>query len=91
MTPGDLQALIVGFLQGLGASTLFLLALFIGFCVLLGFPKLRPGSRKSLVIRSLDEVVGGRPTTYIPPEVPRGPVDQLQTPELAEAKARKSA
>lgn len=92
MTPADVQALIIGFLQGFGASTLFLLALFIGFCVLLGFPKLRPSSRKSLVIRSLDErMVGGRPTTYIPPEVPRGPVDQLQTPELAEAKARKSA
>jgi hypothetical protein len=89
MTLRDLLALVVGLLQGLGASTLFLLALFIGFCVLLGLPKLRRASRKSLVIRSLDEV-GGQPIAYLPPDAPRGPVDQLQTPELAEAKARKS-
>jgi hypothetical protein len=91
VTPADLQALVLGFLQGFGATTLFLLALFIGFCVLLGFPKLRPTSRKSLVIRSLDERIGGRPFEYLPPDAPRGPADQLQTPELVEAKARKSA
>jgi hypothetical protein len=90
VTPADVQALLLGFLQGFGASTLFLLALFIGFCVLLGLPKLRRASRTSLVIRSLDEV-GGHPMAYLPPDAPRGPVDQLQTPELAEAKARKSS
>ena len=67
-----------------------MIALFIGFCVVLGFPKLRPGSRQSRVVRSLDEVVGGQPTRYLPADAPRGPVDQLHTPELAEAAARKS-
>jgi hypothetical protein len=90
MTLADLQALAVGFVKGFLGSTVFLLALFIGFCVVLGFPKLRPGSRQSRVVRSLDEVVGGQPTQYLPPDAPRGPVDQLHTPELAEAAARKS-
>jgi hypothetical protein len=29
--------------------------------------------------------------TYLTPDVPHGPVDQLRTPELLESKARKSA
>lgn len=90
MTLGNLWWWVVEFAKGFFPPTIFLLALFIGFCVLLGFPKLRPWSRKSLVVRSLDEVVGGRPMTYLPPEAPRGPIDQLHTPELAEAAARKS-
>jgi hypothetical protein len=90
VTVADLWPLVLGFLKGFAGSTLFLLVLFIGFCVLLGLPKLRPGGRKSRVVRSLDEVIGGQPTEYLPPDSPRGPVDQLHTPELAEAAARKS-
>jgi hypothetical protein len=90
LTWTELQSLGLGLLEGLGASTIFLLALFIGFCVILGLPKLRPAGRKSLVVRSLDEVVGGQPTQYLPANTPRGPIDQLHTPELAEAAARKS-
>ena len=90
MTGVDLGALVLGLAKGVIGSTAFLLVLFIGFCVVLGFPKLRPGGRQTRVIRSLDEVVGGQPTQYLPPDSPRGPVDQLHTPELAEAAARKS-
>ncbi|HEX2443886.1 MAG TPA: hypothetical protein VHJ77_08065 [Vicinamibacterales bacterium] len=90
MTPAELIWMAVDLLKGLAASTIFLLALFIGFCVVLGLPKLRPWSRKSLVVRSLDEVVGGQPMTFLSPDAPRGPIDQLHTPELAEAAARKS-
>lgn len=94
MTGADLWSLIqtlgIGFVTGFTASSVFLLALFIGFCVVLGFPKLRPGGRQARVIRSLDEVVAGQPTQYLPADSPRGPVDQLHTPELAEAAARKS-
>lgn len=90
MSADDVWSLLIGFVKGFGASTAFLLALFIGFCVALGFPKLRPGGRKSRVVRSLDERVADRPTMYLPADSPRGPVDQLDTPELAEAAARKS-
>jgi hypothetical protein len=90
VTPNELIWVAVDLLKGLASSTIFLLALFIGFCVVLGFPKLRPWSRKSLVVRSLDEVVGGQPMAFLPPDAPRGPIDQLHTPELAEAAARKS-
>jgi hypothetical protein len=90
VTPDELFWIAIDLLKGLATSTIFLLALFIGFCVVLGFPKLRPWSRKSLVVRSLDEVVGGRPMAFLPPDAPRGPIDQLHTPELAEAAARKS-
>jgi hypothetical protein len=90
MNGADIGSLVLGLAKGVIGSTVFLLALFIGFCVLLGFPKLRAGGRQSRVVRSLDEVVGGQPTKYLPSDSPRGPVDQLHTPELAEAAARKS-
>jgi hypothetical protein len=82
--------LVVGVLTGLGASTAFVLALFLGFCIILGFPKLRPTTgRKSMVIKSLEEKVGQEAyVRYMPPDAPRGPVDVLKTPELLE-KARK--
>ena len=86
----ELQPLLFGTVLGLVISVLFLLALFIGFCVVLGFPKLRPSTRTSLVVRSLDDVMG-QTTTYLPPDAPRGPADQLRTPELLEHAARKSA
>lgn len=79
-----------GTLQGLLVSTGVLLALFVGFCVLFNLPKLRPSGRHSRVVRSLDEALGD-PQQYLPPTAPRGPVDQLRTPELLEAPERKSA
>ena len=79
---GTLQALIVGVVAVLG--------LLIGFCVLLYFPKMRPTGRQSRTVRGLDELIGVR-QTYLPPDAPRGRVDQLRTPELLEALARKSA
>ena len=90
MTP-DIQNLLFGTLSGVLASTIFLLALFIGFCILFGFPKLRSTGKGSMVNRSLDELVGqGQYARYLPPDAPRGPADQLRTPELLEAAPRKS-
>jgi hypothetical protein len=89
---GEILDLVFGALQGLGASTVFVLALFIGFCVLLGFSKLRPTSRKTRIVRSLDELVGQEAyARYLPPDAPRGPADQLRTPELLETAHRRSA
>jgi hypothetical protein len=84
----DLLRLVFGALQGFTVSSLFVLALFIGFCVLFNLRKLRPGGRSARVVRNLDERLGRTPH-YIPPIVPRGPVDQLDTPELREAQGRK--
>lgn len=81
---------IVGTLTGIGVSTLFVLVLFIGFCVALAFPKLRRSGRHTKVVRGLDELVGVQ-QTFLPADTPRGPIDQLRTPELIEANARKSA
>lgn len=80
----------LGTLQGILVSSAVVLALFIGFCVLFNLPKLRPSGRHSRIVRSLDEAVG-QPQTYLPPDAPRGTVDQLRTPELLEAERRKSA
>ena len=88
MSVSDVQDLVIGALQGLGVSTLFLLALFIGFCTLLGFAKLRPTSRKTMVVRNLDDRMGEQ-FRYLPPDAPRGPADQLRTPELLEQATRK--
>jgi len=76
--------------QGFLLSSLLLLALFVGFCILFNLPKLRPSGRHSRVVRSLDEALG-RQQSYLAPTAPRGVTDQLNTPELLESKARKSA
>ena len=91
MTSTDLVSLGVGFLQAFTASSLFILALFLGFCIIFGFPKLRSTlGRKSMVVKSLEERVGQEAyVRYMPPDAPRGPIDVLKTPELLE-RARKA-
>ena len=84
MSGADVVNLAVGTLTGLLSSTAFVLALFLGFCIILGFPKLRP-TRGSMVVKSLDELVGQEAfATYRAPDAPHGPVDVLRTPELRE-------
>jgi hypothetical protein len=90
MSAGEIQQVAIGALQGVGASTVFVLALFIGFCVVVGFAKLkRTAGGNAPVIKSLDEMVSRRPMVYLLPTAPRGPADQLKAPELLEAAARK--
>jgi len=90
MSASDIQQVIIGTLQGFGASTVFVLVLFIGFCVLFGFTKLKKtAGGNAPVIKSLDEVMSHRPMQYLLPTAPRGPADQLKAPELVEAAARK--
>jgi hypothetical protein len=80
----------IGTLEGLAVSTVSLLVLFVGFCLLFNIPKLRSSGRHSKVVRGLDELVGV-PQRYLHADAPRGTVDQLHTPELLEAQRRKSA
>jgi acid phosphatase family membrane protein YuiD len=90
MSAADVQALAIGALQGLGASTIFVLVLFIGFCVLFGFTKTKKTAGKgAMVIKSLDETLSHEPMRYLSPTAPRGPADQLHSPELLEVAARK--
>jgi hypothetical protein len=86
----DVIDIVVGALKGFTFSSLFVLALFIGFCVVVGFTKLKKTAGGSaMVVKSLDERITHRPMTYFPPDAPRGPADQLHAPELVEAAARK--
>ena len=87
---GDAIQIALGTLQGVLSSTAFVLFLFIGFCVVFGFTKLKKtaGGRAS-VIKSLDERISHKPFVYFAPGAPRGPADQLKSPELLEAAARK--
>ncbi len=80
----------LGTLQGFAVSTVSLLVLFIGFCLIFSLPKLRRSGPHSRVVRGLDEL-GGVPQTYLSADAPSGTVDQLRTPELLESRARKSA
>lgn len=90
MTSADLVNLGIGFLQAFTASSLFILALFLGFCIIFGFPKLR-STHNSMVVKSLEERVGQEAyVKYMLPDAPRGPIDVLKTPELLE-KARKAS
>jgi hypothetical protein len=80
----------LGTLQGLGASTVFVLVLFIGFCVLVGFTKTKKTAGGSAsVVKSLDERITHKPMVYLSPAAPHGPADQLKAPELLEAAARR--
>ena len=79
----------IGAIQGLTLSSLFVLALFIGFCVIVGFTKTKRTAGGAPVVKSLDEQLTHQPMTYLPPNAPRGPADQLRAPELVEAAARK--
>ena len=91
MNAGDVVRLALGTLQGLGASTVFVLALFIGFCILVGFTKLKKtAGGGASVIKSLEERVSRQPFHYLSPSAPRGPADQLRSPELLEAAARRA-
>ncbi len=86
----DAMQIALGTLQGILSSTGFVLALFIGFCVVFGFTKTKKtaGGRAS-VVKSLDERISHQPFIYFAPNSPRGPADQLKSPELLEAAARK--
>jgi hypothetical protein len=75
VTGAVLWQLILGTVEGLGAISVFLLVLMIGVCVLLTLTKFR-STRNSMTIKSLDETVG-EPIKYLPPNAPRGPIDQL--------------
>jgi hypothetical protein len=83
----EIVALLGGFLQGFGFSTVFILALLMGFCVLVGLAKLKRTDGRSLVVKSLDEAITYQPVVYMTPAAPRGPADQLATPELKEKRA----
>ena len=74
----ELQGIVLGVLQGLASSTIFVLALFIGFCVIFGFAKLKRTAGNSPVVKSLDEVVTRQPSAFLPATTPRGPIDQLK-------------
>jgi hypothetical protein len=89
MTAGDVWAMVWGLVTGLTASSVFILALFIGFCVVVGFTKLKKTAGNAPVVKSLDERISHEPMAYLPPTAPRGPADQLRAPELVEAAARK--
>ena len=89
MSAADVQQIVIGAIQGLASTTVFVLVLFIGFCVVVGFTKLKKTSGGARVVKSLDEAVSHQPVNYLLPTAPHGPVDQLKTPELIEAAARK--
>lgn len=89
MSVADVGTLILGFVQGFLSSSVFILVLFIGFCVVIGFAKLKPTAGNAPVVKSLDEVITHQTMSYLPPSAPRGPADQLKAPELIEAAARK--
>jgi acid phosphatase family membrane protein YuiD len=86
----ELQRLVAGAVQGLASSTLFVLALFIGFCVIFGLTKLKKtAGGRAMVVKSLDERISHRSMEYLPPNAPNGPSDQLRSPELLEAASRR--
>jgi hypothetical protein len=85
----DAVQIALGALEGLLSSSVFVLVLFIGFCVLVGFTKTKRSSGGGMVVKSLEEAVSHQPVVYTTPTDPYGPADQLRAPELLEAAARR--
>ena len=54
-------------LKGFVSSTAFVLLLFIGFCVIVGFTKLKRTAGKTLVVKSLDETITHQAIAYCRP------------------------
>ena len=86
----ELPGLIAGTLFGITVSSLFVIFLMVGFSWAAGFSKLRKAGGKTLIVRSLEEGSGGT-AVFLPPTAPRGPADQLHTPELNELAARQTS
>ena len=89
MNAAEVLPIVIGFLQGFGSTTVFVLVVFIGFCVVAGFTKLKKTAGNTPVVKSLDETMSHQPMIYLLPSAPSGPADQLRSPELVEAAARK--
>jgi hypothetical protein len=71
--------LVIGFVEGFFASSLFVLALFIGFGVVVGFTKInKTAGGAARVVKSLDERLTKQPMAYLLPTAPRGPADPLE-------------
>ncbi len=89
MSAAEIQQIVIGAVQGLVSSSVFVLVLFIGFCVVVGFTKLKKtAGGTAMVVKSLDERISHQPMNYLPPTAPRGPADQLKAPELVESASR---
>jgi len=67
----DIQSIVVGFVQGFLSSSLFILALFIGFCVLVGFTKTKRTAGNAPVVKNLDEALSHQPMTRSSAEIGR--------------------
>jgi len=75
------------FLVGFVSSSVFVLALFIGFCIIIGFTKTKQTAGAA---SGREKPRRGRHASAdaLPRAVsPRGPADQLKAPELLEAAA----
>ena len=64
---------VLGTLAGLVSSSLFVLALFVGFCVLFGLAKLARPPGAAPIVKSLDERLTHRPVEYLSPDTPARP------------------
>jgi len=75
----DVLNLTFAAVKGLTVSAVFVLVLFIGFCVIVGFTKTKKtAGGAAAVIKSLDERLTHQPMAYLPPNAPRGHADPLE-------------
>lgn len=90
MSGSQWWTLAAGAVQGITVIAVFLLAFFIVITIVADLRKLRRQGRNGA--RSLDELVGDAASVrMMPGDSPRGPVDQLRSPELQELAERNSS
>src|SRR5436190_5488456 len=78
---------IVGTLGGFTFSSVFVLALFIGFCVIVGFTKTKQTAGGGMVVKSLEESLSRQAVKYLLPTDPRGNTDQLHGKDIVDRPA----
>jgi hypothetical protein len=79
MNVADVLDLVIGTVTGVGFSTVFILALFIGFCVIVGFTKTKKtAGGKGPVVKRIEETISHQSMVYLPPNAPRGHADPLK-------------
>lgn len=71
---------VLGTLAGILSSSVFVLVLFVGFCVAVGLAKLKPTRGTGPVVRSLDEAVTHTPAVFRSPNDRPTRVDPTSRP-----------
>jgi hypothetical protein len=77
---------ILGTAGGFALAAGFVVTLWIGFCVIVGFTKTKQTAGGGMVVKSLEESLSRQAVRYLLPTDPRGNTDQLHGKDIDPAR-----